>query len=430
MLPDLPGNFDNKVTDVSQLNLEADESEMIVCYTTSTTNNEETAEGNIDETEEKNNTEQDDQRVDIVECKKRLREAYETIRMYEVPLDDLDRKLYRQIRTRLVDSCAELNKSKEQTDIRSYFTNGKYIWFVPLNRIVIAFKLFTQARYTKIILNDCRIINPITAFLLKVKIDTYNNAVTEWRNGTCRDVLYLFEVAFKNPLSLILIEVQQNVNELFMRRLMMYSLNVVSTHIRSSLPIVLIFCINKVIPQALLAKFTPLPDMPWIKSFPCDLLLYKISKNVAIEDNIYEANFATQVDTICSTNHNILSKAKKALKNIPNTQRACRILNRGLKYNLKVKRKLMLLESTSDSSLDYPDNLPMASVCASPSTDEKEKAFIKRFRKNHVGKINWKLCLEQVHSEGLFKRYSTGDSLRTNYDKHVIQNTVPDETHS
>ncbi|EIE87221.1 hypothetical protein RO3G_11932 [Rhizopus delemar RA 99-880] len=111
MLPDLPRNFDNKVTDVSQLNLEADESEMIVCYTTSTTNNEETAEGNIDETEENDSTKQDEQCVDIVECKNRLREAYETIIMYEVPLDDLDRKLHCRIRMRL----AELNNSKEQT---------------------------------------------------------------------------------------------------------------------------------------------------------------------------------------------------------------------------------------------------------------------------------------------------------------------------
>ncbi|KAG1450679.1 hypothetical protein G6F46_010378 [Rhizopus delemar] len=82
--------FDNNVTDVSQLNLEADESEMIVCYTTSTTNNEETAEGNIDETEENDNTEQDEQCVDIVEY-------------------DLDRKLHCRIRMRLADSCAELN---------------------------------------------------------------------------------------------------------------------------------------------------------------------------------------------------------------------------------------------------------------------------------------------------------------------------------
>ncbi|KAG1489941.1 hypothetical protein G6F47_012295 [Rhizopus delemar] len=123
MLPGLPRNFDNKVTDVSHLKLKADESEMIICYTTSTTNNEETAEGNIDETEENDNTEQDEQRVDIVECKKRLREAYETILMYEVPLDDLGRKLHRRIRMRLADSCALLNNSKEQTDLRSYFTN-------------------------------------------------------------------------------------------------------------------------------------------------------------------------------------------------------------------------------------------------------------------------------------------------------------------
>ncbi|KAG1522932.1 hypothetical protein G6F52_005434 [Rhizopus delemar] len=112
MLPDLPKNFDNKVTDVSQLNLEAVESEMIVCYTC-TINNEEAAEGNVDETEENDNTEQDEQFVDTVECKKRLKEAYETILMYEVPLDDLDRKLHRRIRMRLAGFCAELNKSKE-----------------------------------------------------------------------------------------------------------------------------------------------------------------------------------------------------------------------------------------------------------------------------------------------------------------------------
>ncbi|KAG1034691.1 hypothetical protein G6F43_013359 [Rhizopus delemar] len=112
MIPDLLGNFNNEVTDVSQLNLEADESEMIVCYTANITNNEETAEGNVDETEENDNPEQDEQRDDIVECKKRLREAYETILMYEVPLDDLDRKLHRRIRMRLAGSCAEF-KSKE-----------------------------------------------------------------------------------------------------------------------------------------------------------------------------------------------------------------------------------------------------------------------------------------------------------------------------
>ncbi|KAG1442365.1 hypothetical protein G6F55_012987 [Rhizopus delemar] len=101
-----PRNLDNNVTDVSQLNLEAVESKMIVCYTTSTTNDEETAEGNVDETEENDSTEQDGQCVDIV----------------EFSLNDLDRKLHRRIRMRLADSCAELSKSKEQTGLRSCFT--------------------------------------------------------------------------------------------------------------------------------------------------------------------------------------------------------------------------------------------------------------------------------------------------------------------
>ncbi|KAG1555013.1 hypothetical protein G6F47_007759 [Rhizopus delemar] len=104
MPPDLPRNFDNKVTDVSQLNFEAVESEMIVCYTC-TINNEEAAEGNVDETKENGNTEQDEQRVDIV----------------EFPLNDLERKLHRRIRMRLTDYRALLNNSKEQTD-QSYFT--------------------------------------------------------------------------------------------------------------------------------------------------------------------------------------------------------------------------------------------------------------------------------------------------------------------
>ncbi|KAG1544971.1 hypothetical protein G6F49_010936 [Rhizopus delemar] len=122
--------FISLIHDLNQLNLEADESEMIVRYTTSTTNNEETAEGNIDKTEENDNTEQDEQCVDIVECKKRLREAYETILMYEVPLDDFDRKLHRRIRMRL----AELIKSKEQTDLQSYFTKYTLLNRTPLNR--------------------------------------------------------------------------------------------------------------------------------------------------------------------------------------------------------------------------------------------------------------------------------------------------------
>jgi hypothetical protein len=45
------------------------------------------------------------------------------------------------------------------------------------------------------------------------------------------------------------IEVQRNVNEVFMRRLMAYFLNVIPTHVCLPLPIILIFCIDEVTPQ-------------------------------------------------------------------------------------------------------------------------------------------------------------------------------------
>ncbi|KAG1183650.1 hypothetical protein G6F36_008295 [Rhizopus arrhizus] len=167
MLPDLPRNFDNKVTDVSQLNLEADESEMIVCYTTSTTNNEETAEGNIDETEENDNTEQDEQCVDIVECKKRLREAYETILIYEVPLDDLDRKLHCRIRMRLADSCAELNVKRANRSSILFYKK------VPLNQTPLNQTPLNRA--TTVIPNEIREQLNIEEGLLVAEIKNWCN---------------------------------------------------------------------------------------------------------------------------------------------------------------------------------------------------------------------------------------------------------------
>lgn len=245
-----------------------------------------------------------------------------------------------------------------------------------------------------------------------------------------------------------------------MQRLMLYSLNAVATHARSSLPIVLIFRIDKVTPQALQTKFTSLPDMPWMKSFPCDLwakncylvsnqpliesdatldplhalslflaeqqpdlfqhsqpedktinLLHKIAKDVAAEGNLYESNFTTQVDMICSTNYNILTKAKKYW-NIYQTHGAHAeywIVDWHTIWKLsesscswRATRGLLLIIQTI-----YQCHL---SVIHHPQ--EKKK-------KNHVGRINWTYCLEQGHSEGLFKRYSTGDSLRANFGKRI-----------
>ncbi|KAG1039509.1 hypothetical protein G6F43_012486 [Rhizopus delemar] len=166
ILPDLPGNFDNKVTDVSQLNLEADESEMIVCYTT----------------KENDNTEQDEQRVDIVECKKRLRKAYETILMYEIPLDDLDRKLHRRIRMRLADTCAELNKTKEENRCSILFYKN------VVKRVVIFLNIFKVFSKTTIFcfINIAVVFNIWQVIRKRLKLGKAQRERNS-RNSTCQE---------------------------------------------------------------------------------------------------------------------------------------------------------------------------------------------------------------------------------------------------
>jgi hypothetical protein len=118
MLPSLPGNDGNQVTDIAELDLEADEDELVLTsHQIELENNDEEREKIPEEEIDADATEE----IDINECKKRLREAYETILIYEVPQDDLDRQFHKRVRTRLAQSRADSIASREQTDLRSYF---------------------------------------------------------------------------------------------------------------------------------------------------------------------------------------------------------------------------------------------------------------------------------------------------------------------
>jgi hypothetical protein len=52
----------------------------------------------------------------------------------------------------------------------------------------------------------------------------------------------------------------------------------------------------------------------------------------------------------------------------------------------------VLLENDLDSSLDFPDNLPVSSICTSSSTREKEEAFIKK----NLGRITLAESIERI----------------------------------
>lgn len=217
---------------------------------------------------------------------------------------------------------------------------------------------------SKQILKNQSTIDLVAKSLLDTPNGTYTDAATEWKNGTRCDVLYVPRLAIQKFLPPILIEIQRTVNEPFMRRLIQYSLNVTSTY--DSLPMVLIFCVDKVTPQALQDQFKSSADKPYLSSFPCVVwatkcylvskqmpfdvdtpldplyaislflsqqqpslfrhshpedatiqLLYKITMDASIEDNNYKSNFIDTINVICSTNENILERAKNAIIVVP-----------------------------------------------------------------------------------------------------------------
>ncbi|KAG2190978.1 hypothetical protein INT47_007468 [Mucor saturninus] len=92
LLPDLPGNSDNEITDVSQLDLDSDE--III----------------------------DDEEI-VMDGEKEIPmiPEQETILALDVPLNELDNQFHRRVRMRLAESRAEVENLKEQADIRRFF---------------------------------------------------------------------------------------------------------------------------------------------------------------------------------------------------------------------------------------------------------------------------------------------------------------------
>ncbi|KAI8090744.1 hypothetical protein BDF21DRAFT_412000 [Thamnidium elegans] len=119
MIADLPGNFDGEVTNVHDLDLETDENEMMLCYQQLDLDTDEPS-MELEEVEEVEEEEENEEA--IAGRKRRLRESYESILMYDFPVTDFERQVHRYIRAKLADSRSEVMALKEQADLRSYIT--------------------------------------------------------------------------------------------------------------------------------------------------------------------------------------------------------------------------------------------------------------------------------------------------------------------
>lgn len=324
-------------------------------------------------------------------------------------------------------------------------------------------------RLSKCILRTPTVINIVATGLLDIPNNTYTIANTEWKGSRC-DILYIPNLAIQQSLPPILVEVQKSVNESFMRRLLQYSLEIVNIY--NAYPLVLVICTGKVSPTSLQSKFIPVEGKPWLRSSvnsdywakvcyltssqtlidsdvsltplqalasfmieqapslfchthcdnPTIKQLYRLSNDCQNQIYTHDYNLIEALDIACSTQTNILEKAKKSLKDVPGTSKTVNIIDRGLEYNARLKRKFSTVTETdsSDEPLDIPKKLLLgnaSSLTSSASTYESERAFLYNFRRNQKGRMNWNKCLAEGHAQGLFKQFSTKGSLRNHFSQ-------------
>ncbi|KAL0078385.1 hypothetical protein J3Q64DRAFT_1824822 [Phycomyces blakesleeanus] len=318
-------------------------------------------------------------------------------------------------------------------------------------------------QFSKQMLKTQGVIDLVVGELLDVPDGTYMSAETEWQNASRSDILYKPRLAIQNSLPPILIEIQLTVNEPFMQRLVSYSQSALSIY--KTYPIVLIVCTDRVSPIQLMAKFKPISGKPWMSSLlatdfwaqscfivskltlsgiaPSDQLtplqalssflteasptlyghpfaenrtirqLYHIA--MAISENQVECDkdVSNVVDIICYNNEKILMKADAALFGVSGSSKAKNLIERALVFNAAAKRKYyQTVDSDSDSSLEPLPKLKGKTRETIQDKKQDDLEFVIKYRKNLIGKMNWKTCLSVGHEKNLCEDYSTGESLR------------------
>ncbi|KAI8373103.1 uncharacterized protein BYT42DRAFT_500690, partial [Radiomyces spectabilis] len=341
-------------------------------------------------------------------------------------------------------------------------------------------------RLSKQILKTQSVIDIVTASTLEVPNGTYRTAGTEWKNGRKSDVVYVPRLSIQSSPPPFLIEVQNVVDETFIQCVNSYCLQIIQLY--SSKPVVLVFCISKVTPRSFETEFTPSRLKTWLLEYPCNAwakVCYMVSPNSTAETALqatstldpllalsrflieqqaslfahthpsdptvkhlyhlammehgcalqFEANYANNLHTVCSTNIKLLERSKaKLVADIPDTRRAIRDLNQGITYNEKLKRKYSSVEEessqSSQSSLEMPEDLSLDHPSSdAPQEPEKEKALVKQYYATRNAQMKWKDCWEKGREMGLFKRYSTAESLRANLG-HLVLNKKAKRNHA
>jgi len=123
IIPDLPGNQGSDgtslVTGVEELDLYADESNLIVSQADSVEFDDDS-----DNEEEREELEAENvvvEEVDVKEVRQKLKHAYETILYHTLATDDQDRMMLKIARKKLDEIKSQEVAEKKQADVRAYF---------------------------------------------------------------------------------------------------------------------------------------------------------------------------------------------------------------------------------------------------------------------------------------------------------------------
>lgn len=317
---------------------------------------------------------------------------------------------------------------------------------------------------SKMILKHQFAIDVIAKTLMNASEGTYSVGDADW-NETRSDVLYTARLE-ASQLPPILIEVQNVVNTEFLQRVISYALKVIEIHGR--LPVILIFGIGSSA-KCSLVHFSPATKAtPWMHSMPCNIwakscnliskettsnldneaqpldplfalslflieqqpslynhshhndptiiTLYKIAFSLLDSALNIESNFTSTLTTICSTNERLFQKLQEHVNDSP---KARKIVDKGIEYNAKLKRRYDDEDSSCSEELEYPARLSLKLQTTTRSTNmsDSDFQFISKFKDSSKGRMNWAACLTLGHNEKLLEKYTTPGSLKVSYSR-------------
>ncbi|KAI7897644.1 uncharacterized protein BX663DRAFT_556497 [Cokeromyces recurvatus] len=268
------------------------------------------------------------------------------------------------------------------------------------------------------ILKNQKVIDLIVTSLLNIiPTGTYGVASRKWLNNTKSDILYEPKLEIQKSLPPILIEVQAIVEEkLFPSPVWakQYLLVFENNDDVGSCPLEALQAISSFFCQQKATLF----DHSYSKDNTIKLL-YKIAREITIEETQYENNSRNILDIVLANNEKCLNQIKKSLAGVHDIRKTEKLIEKGLTYNTTIKRQIANISTDSESDLEFPEKLPVG-VERSPTSPQlaEEIAYVKMFKTN-VSRMNWAQCLKEAHEKNLLLRYLTGTSLRVNFRTHI-----------